>query len=341
MMQELTFVAAKRIEFRERPRPAIEGGGQALVRPIAVARCDLDLAFAQGVMPVAGPFPLGHECVGEVIEVGDTVRGVTVGDRVVVPFQISCGECERCAAGQTGRCTAVPPRSAYGLGPLGGTQFGGAIADVVRVPFADAMLVRLPAGLDPVAAAAMGDNALDGFRTVYDALARSPNARVLVVGGGALSVAMYAVSAARACGAGEVVYVDASPDRARIAEQLGAVAVVKEPEPSLRIGRFPIVVDATAREAGLRFCLNSTDDDGTCTSVGIYWTEVPFPLFELYARGITFITGRVHARKELPAALALAASNAFQLAPIVTTRVPWHQAPEAWPEVSTKLVVVR
>jgi len=93
----------------------IDDPRQALVRPIAVARCDLDIAFAQGTVPMQGPFGLGHECVGEVIDLGDAVRTVAIGDRVVVPFQISCGACARCAAGQTGHCTAVPPRSAYGL----------------------------------------------------------------------------------------------------------------------------------------------------------------------------------------------------------------------------------
>ena len=340
-MRELTFVAPKQIEFRERPRPKIEDGRQALVRPIAVARCDLDLAFAQGRVPVQGPFGLGHECVAEVVEVGDAVRGVAPGDRVVVPFQISCGACARCAVGQTAHCSAVPARSAYGLGPLGGTQYGGAIADVLHVPFADAMLVKLPAGLDPAIAAALGDNAVDGFRTVHDALARAPGARVLVAGGGALSVAMYAVAAARACGAREVLYVDAAADRARIAEQLGATAVREAPGPKLRIGLFPIVVDGTASEAGLRFCLGSTEPDGTCTSVGIYWGDVAMPMFEMYTRGIAFLTGRVHARRELPAALALAASGAFALGPIATTRVAWDRAAEAWPEPATKLVVVR
>jgi alcohol dehydrogenase len=341
MMRELTFVAPKQIEFRDRPRPRIEDGRQALVRPIAVARCDLDLAFAQGRVPVQGPFGLGHECAGEVIEVGDAVRGVAPGDRVVVPFQISCGACVRCLARQSAHCTTVPSRSAYGLGPLGGTQYGGAIADVLCVPFADAMLVKLPAGLDPVIAAALGDNAVDGFRTVHDALARAPGARVLIAGGGAVSIAMYAVSAARACGAREVVYVDAAPDRARLAEQLGATAVREAAGPELRIGLFPIVVDATASEPGLRFCLASTDAEGTCTSVGIYWSDVAMPLFEMYTRGIMFITGRVDARRELPAALQLAASGAFALAPIATTRVAWDQAPQAWPEPATKLVVVR
>jgi alcohol dehydrogenase len=212
---------------------------------------------------------------------------------------------------------------------------------VIRVPYADAMLVALPAGLDPTAAAALADNAVDGLRTVQAALARTPGAKVLVAGGGALSVAMYAVSAAHACGASEIVYVDPSAERMAIAERLGATAIGASPEPALQVGRFPIVVDATAREAGLRFCLASTDLDGVCTSVGIYWKEVPFPLLELYSRGIEFVTGRVHARRELPAALELAATGAFALAPIATTIVPWDRAAEAWCEPGTKLVVRR
>ena len=340
-IRELTFVAPGKIEFRERPRPVIDDPRQALVRPIAVARCDLDIAIARGAVPAQGPFGLGHECIAEVIELGDAVRAIAVGDRVIVPFQISCGACARCAAGQTGHCTAVPPRSSYGLGQIGGTQYGGAIADVLRVPFADAMLVRLPPGLDPAAAAALADNAVDGFRTVHGALAREPGARVLIAGGGAPSVAIYAVSAARACGAGEVVYVDRAPDRAWIAEQLGATCVREEPDPRLKLGRFPVVVNATVTVPGLRFCIASTDADGTCTSAGIYWSDVALPLLEMYTRGITFVTGRVHARGTLPAALALAASGAFALGPVATTRVAWDRAPDAWLEPATKLVIAR
>ncbi|WP_205633992.1 alcohol dehydrogenase catalytic domain-containing protein [Labilithrix luteola] len=341
-MRELTFVEAGKVEFREARVPTLEGPGEALVRPLAVSRCDLDFVFTQGKAPVTGPFPLGHECIAEVLEVGDSVRSVVPGQRVIVPFQISCGTCDACTKGFTGSCRTVPKLSAYGLGPLGGgTAFGGAISDVLRVPYADAMLVCLPDGVSPIVAAALGDNAVDGFRTVAAALARNPGASVLVGGGGAPSVGLYAVAAARALGASNVVYVDPNDGRAAVAEKLGAKAVREKCTPALRLGRFPITVDATAREEGLRFLLGSTEPEGTCTSVGIYFADVALPLFEMYTRGVTFVTGRVHARREIPAALALAARGLLDLAPVATTIAAWDAAPEAWILPAPKLVLHR
>lgn len=339
-MQSLTFVAPHRVEFREVLAPRLDAPVQALVRPLAVARCDLDLAFVRGVVPSPSAFGLGHECVGEVIEIGDAVTTVAVGDRVIVPFQLSCGACARCRNGQTGSCQAFPKLAAYGLAPLSGVDFGGAVSDVLRVPFADAMLVALPAGLDPAIAAALGDNAIDGFRTVDRALARAPGAGVLVAGGGAVSVGLYAVAAARALGAGEVIYVDPSPERAAIAERLGATAVRAAPAPGLRAGRYPITVDATSQPDGLRFAIASTDAGGTCTSVGVYFGDVALPLSEMYTRGIEFVTGRTDARRDLPAAAALA-TRGFDLAAVATTIIDWSSAAEAWGEPATKLVVRR
>jgi alcohol dehydrogenase len=339
-MQSLICAGPGRVEFRDVPAPAIEAPPQALVRPIAVSRCDLDLALVRGAVPSREPFGLGHECVAEVVEIGDAVTGVAVGDRVIVPFQFSCGECARCRRGQTGSCKAFPRLAGYGLAPLSGVDFGGAVSDVMRVPFADAMLVRLPDGLDPVAAAALADNALDGMRTVERALAREPGAGVLVAGGGAISVGLYAVAAARALGARQVVYVDPAPDRAALAERLGATAVREAAAPGLRAGRFPITVDATSRADGLRFVLASTDDGGVCTSVGVYFADVAMPMQEMYTRGIEFLTSRVDARRELPAGLALA-GRGWDLAAIATTVVDWSSAAEAWREPATKLVVRR
>ena len=194
------------------------------MRPLAVAMCDLDAVFLSGAIPIAEPFPLGHECVAEVIEVGDAVRGVAPGDIVVVPFQISCGECAACALGHTGSCRSVPRGSAYGMQPLGGA-WGGALADVLRVPFADAMLVALPDGLDPVALASVADNVPDGYRAVAGPLAQAPGADVLVVGGWARSVGLYAAACALALGAGRVVYADTDAGRLERAAALGAEPV--------------------------------------------------------------------------------------------------------------------
>ncbi len=341
-MRELTFVAKDRLEFRERPEPRISSGVQALVRPLAVSRCDLDLSLVNGTVPVETPFALGHECIAEVLNVGDAVKTVKPGDRVVVPFQISCGACARCLAGHTGSCTAVPKRAAFGLAPLSGSEFGGAVSDVMLVPYADAMLVPLPKGIDPVAAAALGDNAVDGFRCVYEPLKQLPGASVMVAGGGAQSIGLYAVAAAKALGAKEIVYVDASESRVKLAERLGARGVNEKYSADLRVGRFPITVDASSREEGLRFCLSSTDVWGTCTSVGVYFQDVAFPLLELYTRGIRFLTGRIDARHDLPAALKLASEQrAFDLGTVATRVVEWEQAPLAWLEPETKLVVRR
>lgn len=341
-MRELTFVEAGKVEWRESAAPALRGPGEALVRPLAVSRCDLDFVLARGKAPVAGPFPLGHECVGEVTAVGDDVTVVQPGDRVIVPFQISCGTCARCQGGQASSCTTVPKLAAYGLGPLGGgTSYGGALSELLRVPYADAMLVRLPVGLDPVIAAALGDNAVDGFRTVAGALAREPGASVLIAAGGAPSIGLYAVASARALGASEVVYVDPNEERALLAEKLGARAVRAKCEESLRVGRFPITVDATGREDGLRFALASTDVWGECTSVGIYVADVAMPLFNLYRRGIHFITGRVDVRRDLPAMLDAVAKHGLDLTTVATTVVPWNDAAAAWTEPATKLVVKR
>jgi alcohol dehydrogenase len=101
-MEQLTLVEAGRIEWRDVAEPKLEGGDDALVRPLAVTRCDIDLPYASGLLPPPNPFALGHECVGEITALGDKVRGLHVGQRVIVPFQISCGHCARCRAGHTG-----------------------------------------------------------------------------------------------------------------------------------------------------------------------------------------------------------------------------------------------
>ncbi len=83
----------------------------------------------------------------------DAVTRLQPSLRVIVPFQISCGACALCARGITASCSTVPPCSMYGLGRVGGVSWGGLIADCVRVPFADHMLIPIREGVDPVAIA--------------------------------------------------------------------------------------------------------------------------------------------------------------------------------------------
>src|SRR5215510_2167867 len=99
-MRQLILSGPGNAVWTEVPEPALTGKGDALVRPVAVATCDLDTAVNAGRFPLPLPYALGHEFVAEVVEVADDVTSVGVGDVVAVPFQISCGACRRCDRGQ-------------------------------------------------------------------------------------------------------------------------------------------------------------------------------------------------------------------------------------------------
>ena len=339
-MRQLTYIEPRKLEWVDVPEPRIEGPKQAIVQPLAVATCDLDLAIIHGRAPIPGPFAFGHEFVADVVEVGEEVGSVRIGDRVVVPFQITCGECERCRRGLTANCTGVEPRRAmYGLGTISGKDWGGAMSDRVRVPFADSMLVPLPAGIDPVAVASMSDNIPDAWRTVGPPLAGSPGGSVLVVAGGAPSIGLYAAALAKSLGASSIEYIDTNPGRLELAARLGATAV--EGPPPRKHGRHPITVDASADAAGLACALRSTEPGGVCTSVGIYYTpETPVPLLEMYTYGVTFVTGRVDARPAIPKILDLVLKDQFHPEEITTSVVAWASAPWALLEPVNKLVMV-
>ena len=342
-MPDLTFTGPRQLEWRGSERQRLESDDAALVRPIAVATCDLDAMIVAGVSPFPAPFAIGHEGVGEVVEVGDRVTDAKPGDRVVMPFQVSCGTCPTCRDGRTGNCTTVPWQSTFGFG-FGDAYHGGFLSDLVKVPYADHMLVPLPQSIPPEAAASASDNGPDGYRTVAMLRDRWPGAPVLVVGGaGPGSVGLYAVGHAKALGAERVLYVDEDEQRRSIAEKLGAETLGEIPD---RLDQhFPITVDASANPRGLELALRSTAADGICTSTGIYFdpnTVPPFPLFEMYVRNTTFVTGRPHARTLIPDALHNVENGGFDPTAVTTRVVDWDDAPGALVERGwNKLVFAR
>ncbi len=331
-MRQLTFTEQKQLEWWDVPEPRVENERDAIVRPLAVAACDLDPLIAQGLTPFPGPIALGHEFVAEVVE------GPRAGERVCVPFQISCGECERCRAGFTGDCESVPGTAMFGFGVAGGS-FGGALSDLVRVPFADHMLVPLPEGVEPAAAASASDNLVDGWRTVGPMLEERPGQEVLVVAGGATSIALYAVAFAVALGAARVTYLDSDAGRLKLAAELGAEPV--EGPPPQRAGDYDVTVDASADRTGLACALRSLKPGGTCTSVGIYWEpETPVPLFEMFIRGAQFVTGRPAARASMPKVLDLVAQGIVRPELVTSRVVSFDDAADALLDPGTKLVMV-
>ena len=342
-MRALVFRGPMALAWEEVETPKLVEPRDALVRPIAVARCDLDPAIALGLYPMPAPFVMGHEMVGEVVAVGDAISNVRLGDKVIVPFQLSCMTCAPCLRGHSNACVNVPSGTAFGLGPHGGIDLGGALAELVRVPWADVMLIPLPEGMDPVAAAGIPDNVSDGYRCVAAPLAERPGAPVLVVGGLAPSVGLYAVMAALALGAERVVYVDDDAARLELAAAAGAEVVnAKDQWDSLKLAeRFPIVVDANVLDPGRNFALRSVEPCGVCTSVsGGASSRSNLPLQSMYLKGVRYEIGRVHACATARPVLDLVSSGALDPARIINKVVPFSEAVEGMILPVTKVVFV-
>jgi alcohol dehydrogenase len=331
-MRTLQVAPGARLRWRDVPAPAPPGPEGAVVHPIACSTCDVDCGIALGAGPFPLPLHLGHECVAEVLTVGERVRTVKPGDRVIVPFQINCGSCPDCRAGRTGSCTGVPPASMYGMSLVGGL-WGGAFADELAVPFADAMLVALPAGIDPVAAASVADNVCDAYRHIAPhlpaLLERDPDAEVLIVAAldrrtpfGA-STPLYAGLIARALGARNVSFVDARPTVRAHAERLGLDALT--PRELRRRGTAPLVVDATVSDLGVS--LAHIAADGICSSLGGFHRSARVPLVQMYVRNATLHIGRTHTRQLIPKVIELMLDDRLHPESVVTSVGALDDAP--------------
>jgi alcohol dehydrogenase len=339
-MRQLTCIGPRTLEWRDVPPPGIQGPGEAVVRPLAVARCEIDPLLCSGLFPLQAPFALGHESVAEIVELGDDVRGLEVGQRVVVAFQLSCGACRSCGAGHSANCDRYPVLSDYGMQPLSGVEYGGMLSDRLHVPHAEAMLQRVPEGIAPAALASVSDNVLDGYRTVAPHLAEQPGADVLVVCHGTRSIALYAAQAALALGAGRVDFACDDDTALSLAEKLGARPLATDF--ARRAARYPIVADCGMRPEGVRYSLSSTEPEGICHSASyLPMPETGIPLGKLYTLGIRFFTGRAHSASLLPEVMPLIAERRLRPEEVTTRVVGWEEAPEAWLEDTIKLVVAR
>jgi alcohol dehydrogenase len=361
--RELRLERAGRLRWYDRPAPRLQEPTDAVVRPFLASRCDGDtlpihrpvsralqaglvlglvdpvVGRICGSVPFRGPFAIGHECVAEVVELGSGVTGLQAGQRVIVPWAVSCGRCPQCLRGLTSTCDgAEGALAAFGFGPSCG-PWGGMIADTVRVPHAAHMLVPVPDGVPAERVAAASDNLADGWRAVVPALADRPGGSVLVLGGGAQSIGLYAAGLAVAHGAGVVDYVDRSSTRREIAESFGARAPAR-PEPPGR--GYDVVVEASSTATGLRQAVRSAAPGGICTAVGYYLaTGTRMPLMHMYATDITLRLGVSHARALLPDLLEFVRRTGFPAERVTTVTADWEDAPTAYATRTTKLVLRR
>ena len=227
-MRAVVFHAVGDIRLENVPEPKLEAATDAIVRLTASAICGTDLHMVRGTMPgmEAGTI-LGHEGVGVVEEVGREVTGIKVGDRVVIPSTIACGNCSYCNAGYHSQCDNANPKgkqagTAFFGGPASTGPFQGLQSEYARVPLAGAGLVKLPENVSDDQAILLSDIFPTGYFAA-DCAEIKPGDTVAVFGCG--PVGLFCIASANLMKAGKVFAIDTLPDRLAAAERLGAEVI--------------------------------------------------------------------------------------------------------------------
>jgi len=265
-MKALCWHGRNDVRVERVPDPAILNPRDAIVKITSTAICGSDLHLLDGYIPTlrSGDI-LGHEFMGEVVETGPEVKNLKVGDRVVVPFTISCGKCFYCRRELWSLCDNSNPNAwiaeaAYGTSPagifgyshmLGG--YAGGQAEYVRVPFADIGPIKVPDSLDDEQVLFLSDILPTGYMAAENCDIKDGDT-VAVWGCG--PVGLFAIQSAILLGAARVIAIDRFPERLRKARGIGAEALNYESTDVLSAlkemtgGRGPdACIDAVGMEA--------------------------------------------------------------------------------------------
>lgn len=224
-MKALVYKAPRDVRIEEVDDPRIEQPTDVIVRITTTNICGSDLHMYEGRTDVETGKTLGHENLGEVLEVGDAVSQVKAGDLVCLPFNVSCGFCKNCERGYTGFCLTVNPGKAGGAyGYAGMGPYQGGQAEFLRVPYADFNCLVLPEGAEEKQAdyVMLADIWPTGYHATELACVQ-PGESVVVYGAG--PVGLFAAYSAILKGAGKVMVVDRLKDRLDLAASVGAIPI--------------------------------------------------------------------------------------------------------------------
>ncbi|MFD5256323.1 alcohol dehydrogenase catalytic domain-containing protein [Streptomyces bobili] len=292
--------------------PSIEKATDAIVRVDVTTICGSDLHILRGDLPEVKPGTvLGHEAVGEVMDVGREVHAVRPGDRVIVSSVSACGHCRFCRAGMGGQC-------GEGGGWLLGNLINGTQAEFVRVPFADNSTYRCPLDL------ALEDAVLlaEVLPTAYEVGVRNghvgPGDTVAVVGAGPVGLA--AVVIARIYSPRRIIAVDLSASRLEAATRLGADAAELPGRLIADLSEGPgadVVIEAAGDPDSFVLCTRVVRSGGHIANIGMHGKPATLHLEALWRKNVTISTGQVDA-SSTPWLLDLVTTRRLPISQLIT-----------------------
>jgi alcohol dehydrogenase len=292
-MRALVFHGAGKKAWEEVPDPRIERGTDAIVRVDAVTICGTDLHILKGDVPeVTEGRILGHEAVGTVVEIGDSVQNLKVGDRVLVSCITSCGACRYCRDGSYGQCLG-------GGGWILGHLIDGTQAELVRVPFADNSTHRVPDGLSDEQMLMLADILPTSHEVgVLNGRVR-PGDVVAVVGAGPIGLA--AIMTARLYSPSHIIAIDIAASRLEAAKQVGAditlnslhdnvIEVVRELTNGLGAD---VAMEAVGVPETFEQAVELVRPGGHVANIGVHGSPATLHLERIWIKNLTITTGLV------------------------------------------------
>ena len=370
-MQALTYQGAHDVRVETVPDPTIRDAEDILLRVTATAICGSDLHLYRGKVPgMQDGDILGHEFMGVVEEVGPGVKRLKKGDRVVVPFTISCGDCFFCGKQLYAACeTTNPNRGAIlnkkdvrsGAGMFGYTHlyggYAGGQAEFVRVPKANVGPLKLPEGVEDEQVLFLSDILPTGYQAVLNA-AVGPGSTLAIFGAG--PVGLMCAASARLLGVERIFMIDHHDYRLAFAKDTYGVETInfdenEDPAQAIVDATQHRGVDASIDAVGfeakgstvetvmanmkleggsgkaLRQCIAATRRGGTVSVPGVYSGFIHGFLFgDAFDKGLSFRMGQTHVQQHMPALLEHILKGELQPNAIITHRLPLSQAAEAY-----------
>jgi 2-desacetyl-2-hydroxyethyl bacteriochlorophyllide A dehydrogenase len=323
-LKAVTFQGPLKLEIKEVDDPVIQEPKDVILKITATAICGSDLHAYDGRMPLPPTgWIIGHEFVGEVVEVGGEVKNFKAGDRAVGSFVSACGSCDYCTRGWPSQCVELQN---FGFVTLPGAQ-----AEYVRVPNGHYTLAKIPDGVSDEKAIFAGDILATGYFAA-DRGEIKPGDVVVVVGSG--PVGLFAQMGALQFDPKVVLAIDSLPERLAMSKKFGAEPVDMSKEDALSVvkshtdGRgADVVLEAVGIEASLTDAFKYVRPAGVISAVGMYTEPTfPFPMFQSFLRDYTFKIGMCPVQRYMGDLLEMIEAGKMDPSKIITHTMPLDDA---------------
>ena len=329
-MRGMVFHGPYDVRLETVPDPRLPDRRAALVRVTRASICGSDLHVLHGTVPSEPGVVIGHECVGVVEEVGAEVRRVRLGDRVIVPGVIGCGDCEPCRRGYAVGCVNFLNK-VYGMT----SALPGGQAELIAVPNADVNLYPTPGDLSDDQVLFLTDILPTGYYAAENA-GIQPGQTIAVVGCG--PVGLFALMAAQLFGPAAVLAIDRVGYRLEKARQYGAIPIdasredVRQRVLDATDGQGAhAVIEAVGAPETVHLAFELVRTGGTVSVVGVLiQQDFAFPMGTAFMKDLTFRVGLENVGRFIPILLPLIRSGRLDPTVLISHRLPLVEGERAY-----------